>query len=226
MPTVFIVEDDENIRELVLYALRSAGFTVSGFESGFEFWNSIKMHTPDAVLLDIMLPDEDGISLLKKIRAHSVLQSIPVIMLTAKSSEYDAIKGLDAGADDYISKPFGVMELISRLKAVLRRSSSNTKKHMQSVLQYNDIILDTEKHIVSILSKMITLTAKEFALLQYLLEHISLVLTREKILEIVWGFEFIGETRTVDVHIKTLRQKLGSSGSVIQTVRGIGYKIE
>jgi len=218
MSLIYCVEDDESIRELILYALKNAGFEVKGFESGK---NLIQETVPDLILLDIMLPGEDGYSLLTKIRRNSLFSSVPVIMLTSKTSEFDKVKALDMGADDYIDKPFGVMELISRIKAVLRRSIPKVKAN---IISLHGISLDNSKHIVEAFGENITLTPKEFELLQYLMTNSEIVLSRDKIMNEVWGFDFEGESRTVDVHIRTLRMKLGESGDRIQTVRGIGYR--
>jgi two-component system alkaline phosphatase synthesis response regulator PhoP len=224
MSKIFIVEDDENIRELVLYALKSSGFETVGFEKGSDFFRRLKTELPHLIILDIMLPDEDGISILKKIKRHDLTKAIPVIMLTAKSGEYDKVKGLDTGADDYITKPFSVLELMSRIKAVLRRGAAKTKEENESFSSEN-ITLDAKRRITKVNDETITLTYKEFELLKYLLQNRGVVLSRERILEQIWGFDFEGETRTVDMHIKTLRQKLGKSSALIETVRGIGYKL-
>lgn len=219
---IYIVEDDKNIRELESYVLQSSGYSVKSFENSLEFYKACEEQLPSLVLLDIMLPNEDGLSILKNLRQQEKTKSIPIIMVTAKTTELDKVKGLDAGADDYISKPFGVMELISRVKALLRRTSQadNSK-----VLSFKDIMLDDERHLVTVSGKNRELTFKEFELLKYLLHNQGIVLSRERIMEQVWGFEFEGESRTVDMHIKTLRQKLGISGKVIRTVRNVGYKI-
>jgi len=224
MSKIFIVEDDENIRELVIYALNSNGFEVVGFEQGGEFFSRLKTDLPDLILLDIMLPDQDGINILKKIKNNESTKTVPVIMLTAKGSEYDKVKGLDLGADDYITKPFSILELISRIKAVLRRGAAKTKEKNDALTLAN-ITLDVNKRKTEVNGEPVALTYKEFELLQYLLQNRGFVLSREKIIEQIWGFEFEGESRTVDMHIKTLRQKLGESGALIETVRGIGYKI-
>ena len=222
MPKVFIVEDDEDIREIVIYALVSAGFEAVGFETGDDFFNAIELELPSLVLLDIMLPKDDGLTILKRLRSVSKTTKIPVIMLTAKNSEYDKVKGLDMGADDYISKPFGVMELISRVNAVLRRSGSETDEKME----YSGLSIDHARREVTSVGATVKLTYKEYELLHFLLLNSGLVLSREKIMAAVWGFDFEGESRTVDMHIKTLRQKLGESGTLIKTVRNVGYKLE
>lgn len=225
MCTIFTVEDDVNIRELVVYALTSANFDAVGFETADGLFAELLVRTPDLLLLDIMLPDVDGISILKQLRENKKTADTPVIMLTAKSSEFDKIKGLDLGADDYITKPFSVLELISRIKAVLRRAD-NKKEPVRDTLSVGDIVLNIEKHTVTVGSQGVTLTLKEFELLHHLVLNEGIVLSREKLMDKVWGFDFEGESRTVDMHIKTLRQKLLDCGSLIKTVRGIGYKID
>ncbi len=219
---IYCVEDDMNIRELVAYALKTSGYEAIGFENAAEFYKGLKEGNPDLILLDIMLPDEDGISILKKLRGKNEYKDIPVIMLTAKSTEYDKVKGLDVGADDYVTKPFGVMELISRIKAVLRRSQKSISTDMMVL---GDIRLDIQKHEVTVSGKEVVLTYKEFELLTYLMKNQGIVLSRDKILEVIWNYDYEGESRTVDVHIGSLRQKLGSSGNMIETVRGVGYKM-
>jgi len=224
MQTIYIVEDDDNIRELVLYALESAGFSSCGFCNSEEFYTTVKKSPPDLVLLDIMLPDEDGITVLRKIKASEKTGQIPVIMLTAKGSEYDRIKGLECGADDYVTKPFSVMELISRVKAVLRRSGPYEKP--EETYTIGGVELNEDRRTVSAGGKEVTLTYKEFELLCYLMRNETYALSRDKILDEVWGFDYTGETRTVDMHIKTLRHKLGDTGKIIKTVRNVGYKAE
>lgn len=221
---IYYVEDDTNIRELVVYALKTSGFQVVGFENASEFYRKMKEQLPDLILLDIMLPDEDGVSVLKRLRSGRDTSQLPVIMMTAKSSEYDKVLGLDSGADDYITKPFGVMELISRVKAVIRRSARGTE-NPEEAMTIGDLTLDEQKHEVYVKGEQISLTYKEFELLCYLMKNRSLVLSRDKILNTIWNYEYEGESRTVDVHIGSLRQKLGSCGDLIKTVRGIGYKI-
>lgn len=221
---IYYVEDDNNIRELVVYALKSSGFDAAGFDSGKTFFREMRRQLPELILLDIMLPDEDGMSILKKLKKTESMKDIPVIMLTAKSAEYDKVIGLDTGADDYVTKPFGVMELVSRVKAVLRRSGSKEQKPQNMVL--DDIHLDRERHTVTVGGQPVELTYKEFELLDYLMRNQGIVLSREKLLEVVWNTDYEGESRTVDVHIGSLRQKLGESGRKIQTVRGVGYKME
>jgi len=226
MANIWIVEDDEDIREIALYALRSANFEAMGFECGSGFFAELEnTATPDLVILDIMLPGDDGLTILKKLRQSTNYQTLPIIMLTAKSSEHDKVKGLDIGADDYLTKPFGVMELISRIKALLRRSSfvpisSNSQEH-----SYQNIRLNHERRIVTVDSETIALTFKEYELLQYLLINANIVLSRDKILEAVWGYDYEGESRAIDMHVKRLRQKLGAAGEHIKTVRNVGYKM-
>ncbi len=218
---IYYIEDDMNIRELVLYTLRTAGFEAAGFESGEEFFSEIKSGgLPELVLLDIMLPGEDGVSVLRKIK--NSYPDIPVIMVTAKGTEYDKVTGLDLGADDYVSKPFGMMELVSRIKAVLRRAGKASGS--EGILKCGTVALDIKSHIVTVDGEAVELTLKEFELLRTLIKNAGTVITRDALLESVWGYEETGETRTVDVHIKTLRQKLGSGADIIKTVRGVGYK--
>ena len=219
---IFCVEDDSNIRELVIYTLKATGMEACGFENGFDFMKALAKEMPELILLYIMLPGEDGLSLLKRLKKDSQTKEIPVIMLTAKSAEYDVVKGLDMGADDYISKPFGMMELVSRIKAVLRRTKSLEEKE---ILQAGNIVIDLKKHQVKVEGEEILLTLKEYELLKRFLKNQDIVLTREQLLEDIWGYDFVGETRTLDVHIRTLRQKLGTSGDWIQTVRGVGYRL-
>lgn len=223
MKIIYCVEDDESIRELVVYALKNNGFEVKGFENAEELYNEIKVKLPDLIILDIMLPGEDGYKILSNIRKNHNTKDISVIMLTAKTSEYDKVKGLDMGADDYISKPFGVMELISRVNAVLRRSIRLEDK--QSLICIDELCLDEKKRIVTVDGEEVSLTFKEFELLYYLLKNKNIVLSRDKIMSNVWETDFEGESRTVDVHIRTLRLKLGDAGKIIQTIRNVGYKI-
>ena len=225
MEKIYCVEDDENIRELVLYALDSSGYQGKGFADGQSFREAVSKEQPDLVLLDIMLPGESGLDLLKWLREDPATASLPVIMLTAKSSEYDRVKGLDSGADDYITKPFGVMELLSRIRAVLRRARKQPEAPQTQRLTAGSLTVDTGRRTVTDGEREISLTYKEFELLCCLLRNRELVLTREKLMETVWGFDFEGESRTVDMHIKSLRQKLGPLGEMIQTVRGVGYKL-
>lgn len=218
---IYLVEDDQSNRELVLYTLRATGFEAVGFERGEELWQALEEKLPSLILLDIMLPGEDGLTILKKLRAAAPTSRLPVIMLTAKGSEYDKVVGLDCGADDYIPKPFGMMELVSRVRAVLRRAEPI------KIVEYihGNLYVNATNHTVRVKGEPVTLTLKEFDLLCYLLESEGSVLTRDAILNHVWGYEFDGETRTVDVHIRTLRQKLGPCGGYIETIRGVGYKI-
>ena len=221
---IYVVEDDASIRELVVYTLQSTGFEVNGFDNGNDFLTAVKVKTPELVLLDIMLPGQDGISLLKQLRANNTTKKLPVIMVTAKGTEYDKVIGLDSGADDYVSKPFGMMELVSRIKALLRRTKSSDDEKGK-VYSVGNLSLDTKKHIVKADGAEILLTFKEFELLYMLMKNEENVLTREQILSSIWNYEFDGETRTVDVHVRTLRQKLGECGNMIETVRGVGYRI-
>ncbi|MDR1668922.1 MAG: response regulator transcription factor [Oscillospiraceae bacterium] len=220
MPKVFIVEDDENIRQIVIYALQSAGFEARGFECGAEYWAA--EDRADILLLDIMLPGEDGFSILKRLRASPETKPLPVIMLTAKDGEYDKVKGLDMGADDYVAKPFGVMELISRVNALLRRSGTDRKSRLKA----DGLTLDTARREVRVNGEKIALTFKEYELLHYLLLNAGLVLSRDRLMEVVWGYDFEGESRTLDMHIRSLRVKLRTAGTHIQTVRNVGYKFE
>lgn len=222
---IYFVEDDSNIRELVVYTLETTGHNARGFENGEKFWEALALETPELVLLDIMLPGEDGMAILKKLKASAKTEDIPVIMVTAKGAEYDKVMGLDSGADDYITKPFGMMELISRVKAVLRRAQKPTTKK-DSTYMVDKLEVDVKKHEVRVNGEEVILTLKEFELLRLLLKNRGIVLTRDQLLEDIWGYDFDGETRTVDVHVRTLRQKLGEAGEYIETVRGVGYKIK
>lgn len=225
MSLVYCVEDDENIRELVRYALCSQKFQAEAFPDGPSFWKAMEEKKPDLVLLDIMLPGESGLDILKKLRGQPATAGLPIIMLTARTSEYDVVTGLDAGADDYISKPFGIMELLSRVKAVLRRGGLQ-KPQNQDLLVCGDITMNLKKHQVTTSGKPCVLTVKEFDLLHYLMANMGIVLSRDQIMEAVWDFSYAGESRTIDMHIRSLRQKLGPAGKVIQTVRGVGYRIQ
>lgn len=220
---IYCVEDERNIRELIVYTLVSTGFEAKGFVDGRELFKALEDELPRLILLDVMLPNEDGIQILKKIKNSSDTRNIPVIMVTAKGAEYDKVIGLDSGADDYITKPFGMMEFVSRVKAVLRRSKAEDIKNELSV---GSIRINIDRHSVYADDALVTLTLKEFELLKYLMENSGIVLTRDKLLGHIWGYDFDGETRTVDVHIRTLRQKLGSAGNLIETVRGVGYSIK
>ncbi len=251
---IYCIEDDSNIRDLVVYALNAGGFQAVGFESSLPFWQRMKEERPELILLDIMLPGEDGISVLKKLRSSPLTMDIPVIMTTAKGTEYDKVIGLDSGADDYLVKPFGMLEMVSRIKAVMRRTA---KSDVPAVLTAGPLSMDINKHLVQVIAQdinmrlaqgdtqdinkfpsqhtnmrpaqgsmqNITLTLKEFNILRLLLENQGRVFSRDQLLENVWGIDFAGETRTVDVHIGTLRTKLGAAGSLIQTVHGVGYKL-
>lgn len=219
---IYCVEDDENIRELVVYTLETTGIGARGFEDGSSFLEALALETPELVLLDIMLPGEDGMELLRKLKTSSKTKEIPVIMVTAKGAEYDKVVALDGGADDYVTKPFGMMELVSRIKAVLRRVKKDKE---DGVYVLGDLKLDVKKHEVQVMGATISLTLKEFELLGCLVRNQNIVLTRDKLLEEIWGYDFDGETRTVDVHVRTLRQKLGAAGEIIETVRGVGYRI-
>lgn len=221
MDRIYCVEDDEGIRDLIIYAVKSAGFEVEGFETAGEFENRLKTSVPSMVLLDIMLPDKDGIEILRDIRENEATKNLPVIMITAKGTEGDKVKGFENGADDYVTKPFGVMELISRIKAVLRRSSAVSS----DIIDYKGIIVDNQSRSVRVDGKNITITYKEFELLKYLLTHKGTVVPREVLLEKIWGYQFEGESRTLDVHIGSLRHKLGEKGKCIETIRNVGYKI-
>ncbi len=218
---IFCVEDDRGIRELVVYALNNSGFQAAGFERGTDLFAALRTQTPELVLLDIMLPGEDGISILRRLKSGDASKLIPVIMLTAKGTEYDKVVGLDSGADDYITKPFGMTELISRVRAVLRRA----RPADSPVLAAGTVRLDAGAHAVTSDGQPVDLTLKEFDLLHLLLKNAGRVLDRDMLLENIWGYGYSGETRTVDVHIRTLRAKLGSGGDIIETVRGIGYRI-
>jgi len=219
---IYCVEDDRSIRELVVYTLQNTGYSTAGFEKGAELFIAIRAQMPELILLDIMLPDLDGIGILKRLRSDASTKKIPVIMLTAKGTEYDKIIGLDSGADDYITKPFGMMELISRIKAVLRRTNSNNDEIEYS---FGKVKINTKAHSILVDGVSVELTLKEFELLHLMMKNAGIVLTRDMLLENIWGYNFDGETRTIDVHIRTLRTKLGSGGDIIETVRGVGYRI-
>ena len=221
-PLVYIVEDDNNISEIESFALKNSGYITEVFETGKIFFKHLQNKKPDIVLLDIMLPDMDGLEILKKMKNTPDYKKIPVIMVTAKTTEIDKVKGLDLGADDYISKPFGIMELISRVKALLRRTLNLEE---EKVLSYESVVMDVEKRAVYVNNDAVELTYKEFELLKLLLQNSGIVLRREVIMDRVWGTEFEGESRTLDMHIKTLRQKLGDGGAIIKTIRNVGYEI-
>ena len=218
---IYLVEDDNSIRELVAYTLQSTGFQAEGFDKPSAFWHRMEMQLPDLVLLDLMLPEEDGISILKKLRNDPKTKKMPIILLTAKSSEYDKVMGLENGADDYVAKPFSMMELLARVKALLRR----VEKDDDDSIVVGSLSVNKTRHEVKVNGENVTLTLKEFDLLCLLMENKGKVLTRDQLLNSIWGYEFDGENRTVDVHIRTLRQKLGVCGEYIETVRGVGYKV-
>ena len=220
---IFCVEDDNSIRDLMVYTLNIAGFDAMGFADPASFWEAMRDTVPELIVLDIMLPGEDGISMLKKLRAAPTTAKIPVIMATAKGTEYDRVIGLDLGADDYLTKPFGMMEMVSRIRAVLRRASPKTAP---AVLRQGSILLDESRHTVEVDHHAVSLTLKEYELLRLFMENPGQVFTRDRLLATVWGEEYYGETRTVDVHVGTLRTKLGAAGELLQTVRGVGYKLE
>ena len=222
---IYCVEDDSNIRELVVYTLETTGYKARGFEDGRAFLEALALETPELVLMDIMLPGEDGMELLRRLKSSVKTQNIPVIMMTAKSAEYDKVLGLDSGADDYVTKPFGMMELISRIKAVLRRTEKSTIRTEDKIV-LNNLTIDAKKHEVTVDGNVINLTLKEFELLRRMMKNPNIVLTRDQLLEDIWGYDFDGETRTVDVHVRTLRQKLGDAGGMIETVRGVGYRMK
>lgn len=222
MALIYIVEDDESIREIETIALKNSNYIVSAFENAKEFYKKLDELVPDLILLDVMLPDESGYDIVRKLRKRQATQDIPIIMVTAKTTEMDMIKGLDGGADDYIKKPFSIMELITRVKALLRR----TAKEEPKLLKLDDLVIDHERHVVTVNNEPVDLTYKEYELLRLLMGSQGIVMTREVIMRSVWDTDFEGETRTVDMHIKTLRHKLGDYGSRIKTVRNVGYVIE
>ena len=222
---IAIIEDDAGIRELICYTLNNTGFQAQGFPVGDSFFEFLQNELPELLLLDVMLPKEDGISILKKLRADTRTRKMPIIMLTAKDTEYDKIIGLDNGADDYITKPFGMMELVSRIKAVLRRVEHVDGKENEQTYKYKDLIMKHKEHIVLSNGMPVELTLKEYKLLQILLQNKGFVMSRDILLDKVWGYDFDGETRTVDVHIRSLRTKLGEGKDYIETIRGVGYKI-
>lgn len=222
MALIYIVEDDESIREIESIALKNSNYIVSAFENAKEFYKKLDELVPDLILLDVMLPDESGYDIVRKLRKRPATQDIPIIMVTAKTTEMDMIKGFDGGADDYIKKPFSIMELITRVKALLRR----TAKEEPKLLKLDDLVIDHERHVVTVINEPVDLTYKEYELLRLLMGSQGIVMTREVIMRSVWDTDFEGETRTVDMHIKTLRHKLGDYGSRIKTVRNVGYVIE
>lgn len=220
---IYFLEDDDSIRELVLYTLQSSGMEAEGFARPSAFWEAMNHQLPQLLLLDIMLPEEDGLSVLRKLRASAATRKLPVMMLTAKGTEYDAVIGLDSGADDYVQKPFRMMELLSRVRALLRRTDSSTEER---TYRLGVLYVSPAKHLVQVQGEAVTLTLKEFEMLCLLFENMDIVLTRDQLLNHVWGGGMARESRTVDVHVRTLRQKLGIAGGYIETVRGIGYKID
>lgn len=219
---IYLVEDDTNIRELVTYTLNHSGLDATGFERPSQFWKAMEQKLPDLVLLDIMLPEEDGLSILRRLRAAPATASIPILLVSAKNSEYDKVMGLDNGADDYLAKPFGMMELVARVRAVLRRTETREEN---SDYQLGALFVSPKRHVVKVDGEEVSLTNKEFELLCLLLEHQGMAMTRDAIMDGVWGQEFSRENRTLDVHVRTLRTKLGSAGHYIETVRGVGYKM-
>lgn len=221
MALIYVVEDDRNIQEIETFALTNVGYEVQGFECAQEFYAALDKEIPDLILMDIMLPDEDGLSIVKKLRSRKETVTVPIIMVTAKTTEIDKVKGLDIGADDYMTKPFGVMELISRVKAMLRRSAKPEDR--EKILKLGGVVLDRDKHAVYVNDEPVELTFKEYELLKLLMVNAGIVTTRQVILDRVWGIDFEGESRTLDMHIKTLRQKLKEEGSLIKTVRNVGY---
>lgn len=222
MALIYVVEDDKNIQEIETFALSGSGYQTEGFDDAAQFFTALEKILPDLIILDVMLPDKDGISVVKKLREREDTARIPVLMVTAKTTEIDKVKGLDSGADDYMTKPFGVMELISRVKALLRRSNAS-EKAKERVLTLGGITLDSERHLVTVNGSVCELTYKEYQLLKLLMSNAGMVTTRQVILDRVWGTDFEGESRTLDMHIKTLRQKLKEEGSMIKTVRNVGY---
>lgn len=222
MALIYIVEDDNSIRDLESYALQNINYEVCGFEKGAELYPALEARMPDLIILDIMLPEEDGISILKRLRKNTATVALPIMVVTAKDAEMDAVRALDNGADDYVTKPFGVMEFLSRVKALLRRSEGKTSAHKWV---YDQLVLDDEKHRVTVDGENVELTFKEYELLKYLLINKGIVLSRDKIMDTIWGYNFESESRTVDAHIQTLRKKLGKMGSAIITVRNVGYKL-
>ena len=223
MQTIYVVEDDKNIREIESFALKNSGYTIFDFECAKDFYKKLAERKPDLILLDIMLPDEDGLEIVRRLRSTPETRKIPIILVTAKDSEIDKVKGLDIGADDYMTKPFGIMELISRVKALLRRSQETGEEVR---LQVGEIVLDEERHSVSVGEVLCELTYKEYELLKFFMINEGIVLRRDVIMDRVWGTDFEGESRTLDMHIKTLRQKLREAGSLIKTVRNVGYQLE
>lgn len=223
MALIYIVEDDSNIREIESFALKNSGYTTVEMERGKDLYKKLQERIPNLIVLDVMLPDEDGLEIIKKIRKNPETKKLPVLMVTAKSTELDKVKGLDMGADDYLTKPFGIMEFISRVKALLRRSGQETE---EETLTFEEISMDTLRHQVYVGEEICELTYKEFELLKLFMQNRGRVLTRDLIMEKIWGIDFEGETRTIDMHVKTLRQKLKNAGTYIQTIRNVGYVLE
>ena len=221
---IYLLEDDQNIRDFTIYAVESAGYEIRGFALPSAFRAAVEERTPDVVLLDIMLPEENGLSVLRWLRGNAATKMLPIMMLSARSTEYDKVLGLDSGADDYLAKPFGVMELLSRIRALLRRTASQSSEG--ETLCCGGIMLSTARHLVTVREEEIVLTGKEFDLLATLMRNQGIVLSRERILQSVWGYDYSGESRTVDVHIRTLRAKLGEAGNAVETVRGVGYRFQ
>lgn len=222
MALIYIVEDDTNIKEIEMFSLKNCGYSVEGFDCAAEFYSQLKVQKPDLIILDIMLPDEDGISIVEKLRGKAETRYLPIIMVTAKTSEIDKVKGLDSGADDYVTKPFGVMELLSRVKALLRRS----KGEKEEKLVLGEIVLEPQRRTCKVGDRTVELTFKEYELLLILVQNAGIVLKRDVLMERVWGTDYEGESRTLDMHIKTLRQKLGTAAVHIRTVRNVGYQAE
>lgn len=222
---IYCVEDEQNICELEVYTLQSVGMEAKGCGSGRELFAELEKRVPQLIVLDIMLPDEDGVSILRRLRADKRYAAIPVIMATAKGSEFDKVKGLDSGADDYIAKPFGMLEMVARIKAVLRRCAVQSQLPAEDIIRVANLEVNSSEHKVSVDGQEVVLTLKEYELLKKFLLHPGIVFSRDKLLNDIWGYEFSGETRTVDVHIRTLRQKLGSAGDLVETIRGVGYRM-
>ena len=224
MATIYVVEDDNDILEIETFALKNSNYEVKGFTNAKDFYVAVEDKVPSLAVLDVMLPDEDGLQIVQKLRHNPMAAHIPIIMVTARTTEIDKVKGLDMGADDYLTKPFGVMELIARVRALLRRSSEGREE--KKILSLDELSMDDEKHAVYVNDKTCELTFKEYELLKMFLDNVGIVLTRENIMNRIWGTDYSGETRTVDMHIKTLRQKLGDTGNRIKTIRNVGYMLE
>ena len=222
---IYCVEDEQNICELEVYTLQSVGLDAKGCSTGKELFEELENKLPQLILLDIMLPDEDGLNILRRLRSDERYAHIPVIMATAKGTEFDKVKGLDCGADDYIAKPFGMLEMVARIKAVLRRCEVRGVQQAVQIIKRDNLEVNLEEHKVLVEGEEVVLTLKEFELLKKFLLHSGIVFSRDKLLNDIWGYEFTGETRTVDVHIRTLRQKLGSAGDLVETIRGVGYRM-